>query len=407
MAKKLTQTIIAQLPVKGQRYSVYDSVIKGLYVTVFASGRKTFNIKYTRPCGKQNCKVIGDCAILSVTQAREKAQTLLAEILLGNDPDKKEQSQQETATLKDLIKIYADAWAGEQQSRKEAIDAMQKRFKEFLDRKPQDLTLLELEQWQQKMRVRKRPLKFVTINRYTSTLKAMLNWAEDRNLIDANTIKKLKKLKETDSKEITRYLTDEERQRLLDALDKRERDVKEARRRSRLHADKQYLSDLQDAHFVDSFKPLVIIALNTGIRRKELFSLRWEDIDFNAGTILLRAANAKTKKTLIIPMNDIVSMTLKLWQEQTGKERGLIFPNPLTGKPYTNCDSSWNALLKEAKIENYRWHDMRHDFASRLVMKGVDLNTVRELLGHSDLKMTMRYAHLAPEKKQTAVNMLN
>jgi site-specific recombinase XerD len=71
-----------------------------------------------------------------------------------------------------------------------------------------------------------------------------------------------------------------------------------------------------------------------------------------------------------------------------------------------NVKKSWTNLLKEAGIENFRWHDMRHDFASQLVMKGVDLNTVRELMGHADMKMTMRYAHLALSSKLRAVEVL-
>jgi site-specific recombinase XerD len=63
--------------------------------------------------------------------------------------------------------------------------------------------------------------------------------------------------------------------------------------------------------------------------------------------------------------------------------------------------------VKKAGLEDFHWHDMRHDFASHLVMNGVDLNTVRELMGHADLKMTLRYAHLAPSVKMKAVETLD
>jgi site-specific recombinase XerD len=89
---------------------------------------------------------------------------------------------------------------------------------------------------------------------------------------------------------------------------------------------------------------------------------------------------------------------LRQWASQVG-EGGSVFG-------VASVKSGWESLLTAAKIENFRFHDLRHHFASRLVMAGVDLNTVRELLGHADLAMTLRYAHLAPEHLAAAVGKL-
>jgi integrase len=104
-------------------------------------------------------------------------------------------------------------------------------------------------------------------------------------------------------------------------------------------------------------------------------------------------------------LNEGALSVLRDWQEQR-KESELVFPSADGGR-MDNISTSWEHLVKAAEIKNFRFHDLRHDFASKLVMSGVDLNTVRELLGHADIKMTLRYAHLAPEKLATAVSKLD
>lgn len=139
--------------------------------------------------------------------------------------------------------------------------------------------------------------------------------------------------------------------------------------------------------------------MNTGLRRGELLSLLWTDIDLEGKLLTVRGVTAKSGDTRHIPLNDEALTALKDWRLDSS-EGERVFPVA------TSFKTAWGALLKRAEVTGFRWHDLRHHFASRLVQAGVSLNTVRELLGHGSLTMTLRYAHLAPNQTRDAVSRL-
>ena len=148
-------------------------------------------------------------------------------------------------------------------------------------------------------------------------------------------------------------------------------------------------------------KPIVVLALNTGMRRGEILGLKWRDIDFRRGIIYLY--NTKNHEKRELPMNEATKTALI--RARKHPESAYIFCG-VEGKPFKNVRKSYWTALKKSGILNFRFHDLRHTFASHLVMSGVDLNTVRELMGHKSLDMTLRYSHLSPDHKKRAVDIL-
>jgi integrase len=380
-----------------------------LSLYVGTTGKKTWYLLFHAE-GKRVKHKIGDASVLTAEQARELARDFLNKLAHGENPHDKQETP-ENITLGALLTDLYEKWLlAERKGGKATAAMIRSTFKAFLNKPVAALTVLSLEKWRAERLAD--GTKRATVNRLSGALKSMLNWAVQRSIIEANPIAKLRPVSERDSDGIIRFLSDDERTRLMAALDEREALRREGRDSHNLwlKARGKPLMPALQGEFADFLKPLTLIALNTGARRGAIFGLRWRDIDLESETptVLFTAANAKSEKPLRVPLNSTAAATLAKWKLQSPKhdDKDLVFPSPRTGKRFDNINKGWAALMKRAGIEKFRFHDTRHDYASRLVMEGVDLFTVKELLGHADIKMTQKYAHLAPDRLAAAVETI-
>lgn len=264
-------------------------------------------------------------------------------------------------------------------------------------------TTMLVEEWQSK---KLKSCKPATVNRHLEVLKHSLKKAHEWDMVDEEAVKRVTRVKLVpENNRRLRYLSIEESKALVEAC-------------------------------ADHLRPIVITALNTGMRKEEILSLEWEKhVDLKHGFILLDATKNGERRE--IPINGVVRETLQ------GLVRHLGSPYVFTdgeGRRFKEVQRSFRTACKEAVvercsgcqyerleteakipgkcpqcgeevrqhkgIEDFTFHDLRHTFASQLVMAGVDITTVKELLGHKTLAMTLRYAHLAPSHKVSAVEVL-
>jgi len=160
----------------------------------------------------------------------------------------------------------------------------------------------------------------------------------------------------------------------------------------------------------DTIYPLVFVALNTGMRKSELLNLRWDCIDFENRSIIIKSVeggkeeswHTKNYEFRTIPLNDELYEFLLSYRNRTG---GYVFCQK-DGSPYRDLRESFKSAVKKAGLEGVTLHTLRHTFASHLIMAGVDLPTVQKLMGHKDIATTMIYAHLAPDHIRSSVSKL-
>jgi integrase len=413
MKYKLTTQHISSLKPSNKLYKVYDSSIPGFHIRVLPSGTKTFAIFY-RHNGKGQDYTIGKLGRYTAKTARDEAARLMAELANGKNPqtDKKNERQQRdrerTNSLKGFIEHKYGPWCIAQHKRgNETLKLLDRNFSYLYSKNLSDITKWDIDKWRtEKLNS---GLAATTVNRITSTLKGVFSRAVEWEAIPANPLAKIKP-KKVDTKARIRYLSPDEESRLLTALDDRENEQitkRESGNSWRKTRNRQLKDPIKKTSFTDHLKPIVLLALHTGLRRGELFNLKWSDVMLEDSNphFTVEGTTAKSSTTRHLPLNEIAEKTIRQWQSQSNNS-GLVFPSPRTGKRMETIKSSWSSLMKRAEIKNFRLHDLRHTFASKLVMRGVSLYTVKELLGHSSIEMTQRYAHLAPENKIRAVNLL-
>jgi len=218
-----------------------------------------------------------------------------------------------------------------------------------------------------------------TVNRALNCLSSLFNRAIEWDKATSNPMAKVKPYKVSGKR--LRFLEKEEVNKLLLAIDQ--------------------LTLTNKHNQYTHLKPIVIVALHTGMRKGEILGLKWHDIDIKRNIIYLY--NTKNGENREVPMNEVVQKTII--GVFKNPESQYIFCNK-DGKPYGDIKKSFFTALNKAGIINFRFHDLRHTFASHLRMLGYALDTIAELLGHKSLEMTKRYAHLSPDYKQRAVDAL-
>lgn len=208
-----------------------------------------------------------------------------------------------------------------------------------------------------------------TVNREISCLKTMFNQAVSWGKLETNPLRAVKKLRENPPKE--RILSRDEARRLMECA-------------------------------APGLLPFLTIALNTGMRRGEILSLRWADADLAKCYINITDGNSKSGKGRKVPMNRQVYETLRALPRVSE----FVFYNPETKTHVLDMKTAFHSACRAVGINGLRVHDLRHTAASWMVESGIDLATVSKILGHSTIQMTMRYTHPTPENMRQAVNKL-
>jgi site-specific recombinase XerD len=244
------------------------------------------------------------------------------------------------------------------------------KLKDWIGQRPADsLSSQEIEHW---LVAKAAGLKPATLNRYRALLSLTYRLGMQNGKVVTNPARLVRQRKEENGR--VRFLSPEEEQTLRAVIQN------------------DYLPHESELD----------LALNTGLRRGEQYGLTWDCVDFERRQ--LTVARSKNGETRHVPLNDAAINALR--SLETSRNGNPYVFLATDGTRLCSSRFWFDAAVADAKLADFSWHCLRHTFASRLVMKGVDLRTVQELMGHKTIQMTVRYAHLAPQHRLAAVQRL-
>jgi integrase len=388
----ITDLYIKELkcPLGRAHQEVFDSELRGLYIDLLASGRKSFRVRY-RFDKKLRVATLGDATLITADEARKLARELIRKGKLGLDP----QEIIQTALgpkIKDFflgkympyVKSYKRSWGTDLSMITNHIVTKLGELHMGSISPPNIAVFLET--------MRSQDYAPGTCNRALVLLRfgfeLAIRWKTPG--VEANPVKEIKNLR--DDNRIERFLSNQQTIDLLNAVKQSESEML------------QYI---------------ILFLIYTGARKREALDAKWQDIDWNKKS--WRIPKTKSGKVRHIPLSRGALSVLEALENlclegKLGKHLKAfslsdmshrhIFANIRTGQPYVSFFYSWNAARIRAGMPDLRVHDLRHSFASFLVNAGRSLYEVQELLGHADIRTTSRYAHLSRERLIAAVEVV-
>src|ERR1700730_5737795 len=369
---RLTDAIVRRLepPAKGNRIT-YDKTVTGLGARITSNGHRAFVLTYVTRAGRQRRYTIGDCGHWTATDARTEERWLKALIDQGHDPLATVEAEREAPTMADLIKRFREEHLVrlrpavivdyERMIRSHVLEHFSEK------RKVADVHFEDVDALHRKITKAGHPYR---ANRVVKLLSKAFSLAIRWGWRTDNPCKGVQHNVEHNRE---RYLEADELARLTEALAKADRDV------------------------ADVIKLLLL----TGARRGEVLSMEWEHVDLGLGIWRKPPGDTKQKKSHEVPLNAPACALLAA--RYVDGAVGFVFPGAGQRGHTVSVWRQWSKILKAAKIENLRIHDLRHSFASELVSAGHSLPLIGSLLGHRNPATTARYSHLYRDVQRAAV----